>query len=495
MPRILTRNQPNSVKFIKASSQYGEIAGDASFQTDIQSEFSVSLDVKINATVLGSPGFMGSSGSVSNRNFTFHLNAGAQLVVRLCEYGVTSQTFNTGFVPTLGKWYRFGVSYKDGDHVRIFANESLLLEDLTPAISASFIVQPLGISGLSPGGNLLDCNISSLQIFSGSINNIQEWQQWYFSQVQPSGLTAVVDLDFDEGSGSTVADSTANGNDMTLASSPAWESVAHFQLRDSVGTARSAASTRTAVGSYRIPYRLKELGVTNYWDWRTGQEGINAASVNDLFGSLDGQFSGGSALGDVFTAGEYSATFNPTLNDTFRTRQDWFSPSAITAVSFLSWMNIDNLSSSKRTGIAQWDSDQVPTQRAFILRTDLSGKIEFLISSTGTNQYTWVTDDVVMSTGTWQPVVVTFDGSQSSGDRVIVYVDDNTPLAGSGLDAASIYNANASVVLGAFLSAGGSPASKMDGKLGVSAMAVGRVWTAAEVQEMIDLTNSLAGYI
>ncbi len=85
---------------------------------------------------------------------------------------------------------------------------------------------------------------------------LAEHRARYFSNVTSNALQAALRLDcaMTEGSGSTSADVSGNGNTVTLGASASWSTVSPGKNRSAITTSRSAITTaRTAITAARTP--------------------------------------------------------------------------------------------------------------------------------------------------------------------------------------------------------------------------------------------------
>lgn len=249
------------------------------------------------------------------------------------------------------------------------------------------------------------------------------------------------------------------------------------------------ASVRTNDPIYRLPVTfVSDLGVTNYWDFATGFTGTNDTAASDRVGVLTTDFVGATAIGSVYTPGEYSAQLVPANDDAFGTSGDVrLSASAITNISGIHWIKRDS-TGTRHAAISHFSS-VVPTQRSFFVRTQDNGGIEVILSSDGSAQNFIKSSETPADTLNWQAL-----GWSFSASSLTMYHNGLALTIESGVVPAQIFNVATKLCLGAFINAAGNPASELKGKLGISVLASGTTWTNEQMLQMFNLTKSLGGY-
>lgn len=213
----------NSIQFTKASSQYLTVPENASFAP---SSYTMESWVKSTSYTYG--GIMGKDIS-GTRQFFFYVDQTTHQIV--IEHAGVVVANSTGSITNDSAWHHIAVVYNGSGT----ALQAMYLDAGTIAFTA-------GSSFL----NLADANIplnigrrafvGAEQYFDGLIDEVRFWNvqrtstqianNWKSDVTGQTGLVAF--WKFNEGSGTTTADATGNGNTATFVNSPTWSTDVPF---------------------------------------------------------------------------------------------------------------------------------------------------------------------------------------------------------------------------------------------------------------------------
>lgn len=253
--------------------------------------------------------------------------------------------------------------------------------------------------------------------------------------------------------------------------------------RTPIATPRSAAAARSVATQFRIPVRLIDLGVTHLLSWRGGFAGSNPKTVQDDIGNISFVFGGASAISAVYNAGEYSADLELSNSDYFLGQMALLPDR--TNFSMMSFVKRET-DNNKNTIFSQWDE---LSGTAFLWRYTGAGEMEVLTTDGVVGTFT-------SSVGTFGPVATWQSGAFTKSGTTMLMYQNGLAVSGSG-SCRNTVNGQKGVNwrIGGFLNASGNIGSGMDGRIGLTALAFGRVWTPTETLEVHTILNALGRYI
>lgn len=254
---------------------------------------------------------------------------------------------------------------------------------------------------------------------------------------------------------------------------------------------RTGANARTAQSPSRIPIDLIDLGVTHFWDFRTGFSGANSTNVMGVLGAVGLDYLGGTSISSVYTAGEYSADLERTNTDYFRSGMAKLNASGLTTtlITVFAWLKKE--STANQVGLAQWRPSG--SQRGWQLRFTATNLANHFVSGNGTTVNGWTSDAAVLADTNWHLHSFTYNASTTT---MTMYQDTTvfTNTLTSGTAPATISVPNERVWVGALADVNDAPTIVFDGKVGMCGVAVGTVMTAAQITTLYQLTNSVGKY-
>ncbi len=303
----------------------------------------------------------------------------------------------------------------------------------------------------------------------------------FFDATQPTEPT--YRYKFTDGPGTTLTEDIA-GENITLANQ-VWITNTPSKVRNTIST------NRPDITAYRVPFDLRALGITSYWDFRTGFSGANSSVVTDMVGDHPMSYRGGTALSSVYTSGEYEADLDDAQPDYFEKLDVNFSSSPITNLSVFAWI-WKRTANSRDAIISHWTIGTGINERSFLIEGN-SGKFRFIYDEDGAaaDNVVYATDNNdIATTGQWFFVGGVFNPSAAPDLYVDNALKDSSQVSGPA-DPATILNATATLQIGELTSAAGL---EFDGKIGICGVAVGKSMSTAEMLQLYNLTKSLGGY-
>lgn len=260
----------------------------------------------------------------------------------------------------------------------------------------------------------------------------------------------------------------------------------------SVASARPAATTRSAVTSYRVPSALYDLGITRLYDWRTGFDGSKRETVENMMGSGNLSFRGGTALSSIYTTGQYQVDLERTASNDYFTTNPMILTPAMTSITIFAWIKQESAVASQiRSIITHWETTS--NQRGFQFRVNGSNQMEIFFSSDGTiaNQAAYTTTETLTDTASWHFLAGTYDTT----NRGKIYLDTvaQTASLSTGADPATINSSQIALLIGANLPS--APSNFFDGLVGICGIAENRALSSAQITTLYNITNSIGRYV
>lgn len=253
--------------------------------------------------------------------------------------------------------------------------------------------------------------------------------------------------------------------------------------RTPISSTRNVASARTVANQFRIPIELLDLGVTHLISWRGGFANTDPTVVMDDISSMPFTYDGLSGVGSIYTTGEYSADFTIINNDTFA------GPGAPlpdrTNFSIMGFVRREGASVADAL-VTQWNAQT--SQLAFMMRTTTANEVEVLTNDGTTGTLTTSTSGSFNTIETWEAWGYTKAGTTGTISK------NGSRVTTTGTTRNTINAATSRLRIGSFTNSGGALASKMAGKIGLTAFAFSKTWTANEEMEVYNLLRKLGGY-
>lgn len=245
----LTIDPNNAVNFVAASSRYGKILNYAG----LDSIGSYTIEYWFN-----------SSGSNTNKPYVALQNGSTGLTIS--ADGAGSETCNNNTVYSssnayIGKTSGWGVN-GTWVHLAITHNAStktmaLYVDGLSSG--SNFSATGSGTQNVATGADLYLMANSGLASFgNGKVACLRIWnsvrtatqllayKDYYLDPSQETGL--ILNCNFIEGTGTTVANTVSGSNNMSLVNTPAWTTGPSLTVWD-YGSPRTAAGARTVAGT------------------------------------------------------------------------------------------------------------------------------------------------------------------------------------------------------------------------------------------------------
>lgn len=259
--------------------------------------------------------------------------------------------------------------------------------------------------------------------------------------------------------------------------------------RTAITSARTAiASARTAVASYRISEIYGDLGITHLWDWRTGYQGVNSTSVGNMLGNGIMEYAGTTAIGSVYTAGQYQADLESTNSDYFQTNPRFLRNGA-TAMTWFAWIKRES-AGAIMTMMSQFET--VGNRRGFVFTFLGNNTLRLSLSSAGTAATIadYTTTPTLADTSAWHFIVATYD-TTNRGQFNIDNSAATTTLTG-GTDPASIFSPGSiGIMIGARIPS--SPQTFFDGKVGICGISTTTTMSTAQISILYNYTRQFYG--
>ena len=232
----------NALNFVKTNSQYVNVPHSASI--NLGATFTMEAWVKysgVNSTIVDK----------GNYDFLWQLSAnGNANKMGFYTRNTAAWVYSTGSVPE-NTWTHVAITLNAGT-LTFYING---VASGTAAVTFSQDAQPMNIGRQQPTACV--CNH-----FNGSMDELRLWnvvrtpsqiQTNMSKSVSNNNAGLVAYYKFDEGTGSTTADATGNGNNGTLVNSPTWQVPSTSPLNDVVwspGGATTQSITVTTSGTY-----------------------------------------------------------------------------------------------------------------------------------------------------------------------------------------------------------------------------------------------------
>jgi hypothetical protein len=284
----------NALNFVKTSSQYVTVPHSASI--NLGATFTMEAWVNysgMNSTIVDK----------GNYNFLWSLNANGN-ANKMGYYVLNTGTwvYSTAAVPE-NTWTHVAISLNAGT-LTFYING---VASGTAAATASQDNQPMNIGRQQPTACV--CNH-----FNGSMDELRLWNvvrtqsqiQTNMSKSVPTNNAGLVAYyKFDEGTGSTTADATGNGNNGTLVNSPTWQVPSTSPLSDVVwspGGETTKSITVTTSATYTAT-------VTN---------GFGCTNSASTVVSINGTSCYVNLMAKIYLEGAYNTTSHR-MNDNLRT--------------------------------------------------------------------------------------------------------------------------------------------------------------------------------
>lgn len=289
--RRIIENLPYSL-VLNGTSQYGNTSS------------GVAMSSATKLTVAGWFRFNGSTGAAQVPASTLTAGGGGNAFeIQFDNTAVASKSFI--FLVTRGattnysssgqleynKWYRF-VGVYDGSlaaasRTTVYVNgQRNSTNQLAGNTTGGFDDNTLYLGNRNSGALYQKGATSELEIYPGVAWTAQEIQNDYFASVAPSGSTPAAKYNFTEGNGTSVADSSGNGYNLSLSGTPAWSIDSPAQSRLSIRSfPYSLQFVRASSSRSSIPY--VNLGSNlSYTAWIRPRLNGNAADVIGMMDTL-----------------------------------------------------------------------------------------------------------------------------------------------------------------------------------------------------------------
>ena len=241
--RTEIQNYPYSINFVDSGNQRITCPGSASYTTNIVSNYTILSLVKLNAKTLNtgiSHSIISNNAASASNNLWYYVEEPSRKVVSIITNGVSTQSFtSTNTVST--NWAWVGTAYQAGTALKIIINTNV--ETIAPTLTAVQDNTRVLSVGSTNSLTRIHGNIARIVYFSGQLTST-ELSRFVYGGQMPS-VTAVLDWRMTEGSGTTIADSSGNGNVGTLSSST-WSTSVPLKIR-TIETNRVIATNRITV--------------------------------------------------------------------------------------------------------------------------------------------------------------------------------------------------------------------------------------------------------
>lgn len=223
MQRIELQNTTYSIGFLDSANHRITCPGAANYTTSIISNFTILVLCKLHTKTLTSGTshalFSNNAGSVSN-NYWAYVSESARNVVVTITNGSSSQTFTSLNSVSTG-WNWVGMSYQQGVALNAIINDTV--ETTAPTLTATADSTRVLNVGSTNSLSRIHGNIARFVIFPGQLS-ASELRRFVYGGQMPS-LSPVLDWKMTNGEGTSVTDSSGNGNTGTLVSGPTWSPV------------------------------------------------------------------------------------------------------------------------------------------------------------------------------------------------------------------------------------------------------------------------------
>lgn len=383
---------------------------------------------------------------------------------------------------TTNQWYRFAL-VKSGTSLSLYINGVLDSTVTPPSYESATGVHVIGNNkGYVIGG--MFGHLSTAIFYNRALSSTEVATDYYSGPSKGTGCQYVLRLD--EGSGTSCSDTSGNGYNATITGGT-WQTA---QLPYAVRTARTSATSLIAA---RLPEILSSYGVTAYYDWRDGYANQGKTSVDDQ-GPLGHSLSyrGTTAIGSVYTTGEYSVNLENSTTDYFKQNQPCRINSGSTFGSLTAFSWFKKESNVVGMFIARWRP--TGTGRSWQLRITGGSLLSFFASANGTTTAVNINSASAYTDTNWNMFTVV---NQQSSNTLKMYVNGQSISYNfvSGSAAATIFDSEIETWVGALPDASNNPTVPFDGKIGICGFCKGTALSDAQVLDLYNLTGKLGGYI
>lgn len=237
--RFVCREFPYSVYLDASIPQNILIPGHASYQTSIQSEFTVLTWVKYRvkpAALPSSSTIMASAVTSVNQNFALSLDSANGVVQALISNKVSTQTIQSTVKINPMAWSLVGMTFTAGSQLSVITNNTI--KSAASTISANAVVQSTYIAMTNTFA--MNANVCETMILDGIITQA-ELNNYYYNAVYPS-LTKKLHYAYTVGSGTTISDISGSGNNGTIQGGGAWQTDTPFHVRQISSRGKSSIS-------------------------------------------------------------------------------------------------------------------------------------------------------------------------------------------------------------------------------------------------------------
>lgn len=257
-------------------------------------------------------------------------------------------------------------------------------------------------------------------------------------------------------------------------------------------TSRSDA-VRSSTIAYRIPEVFSSFGVSTIYDWREGYAGKISTAVTDPIGGKDLMYIGNTAITSVLGAGRYTADFEASVSDCFRTSKSYRvnSGNAVTKMTLFAWVKRES-SSASQSVMARFQN--TGSLRSWRFRISNTSKFQIIASASGTASSLQIqTNSSIDDSTTMQFLTFVSDTTSST---LLMYFNGVSQAYNFSLGSGPVnfFDAEIDTWVGAEPSATATPSVSFDGFIGMCGYCVGTAWTAQQVTDFYNMTKSLGGY-
>ena len=178
---------------------------------------------------------------------------------------------------TPGQWDHYCGTFSGGNYIRLYKNGVLDAENTTSIVAeVPTSIQTLRMGSISTGGRYLNARLDDVRVYARALTDTDVLALYAYG-VSDTTTGLVGHWTFDDGSGTTAADTSGNGNDGTLVNTPTWTTgriggALDFDYTSSqyVDMGLPAELQLTNTGSVSAWVRYNDQSVSGSWTYIAG---------------------------------------------------------------------------------------------------------------------------------------------------------------------------------------------------------------------------------
>ena len=178
---------------------------------------------------------------------------------------------------TPGQWDHYCGTFSGGNYIRLYKNGVLDAENTTSIVAeVPLSTRTLRLGSISTGGRYLNARLDDVRVYARALTDTDVLALFSYG-VSDTTTGLVGHWTFDDGSGTTAADTSGNGNDGTLVNTPTWTTgriggALDFDYTSSqyVDMGLPAELQLTNTGSVSAWVRYNDQSVSGSWTYIAG---------------------------------------------------------------------------------------------------------------------------------------------------------------------------------------------------------------------------------